>query len=166
MRLASESDNFPYEQATVCYLEVDGHGVVTSPPEPHVSDRVRSGESRLYAVWPGHYRSDLFLIDDIDEYEKALGLQPAPERTGLQEHEHRLDWRISPAETQPEAAYVEVEATLTCGCEIRDLRTFAEHLRAQRGWHVTVTGGLRSSTSAAAPGRRTYTFRARRRSLT
>lgn len=69
MRLASTSENFPYELATVCYLEIASDGSVTSPPEEGVATRVRSGESRLYAVWPGHYRSDLFLIDDIDEPE-------------------------------------------------------------------------------------------------
>jgi hypothetical protein len=166
MRLASESENFPFELATVCYIEVGADGGVTSPPEEHVQDRVRRGESRLYAVWPGHYRSDLFLIDDIDEYEKALGLQHDPVRTGLQEHKHQVRWSISPCEDRPTGAYVSVEARLDCGCEVKDLKTFARHMRDQRGWDIATTAAWEtSSPTSDAHARPTYTFRIRRRSL-
>jgi len=76
MRQASLSDNFPYRDPTVCFLEVDRMGRVTSPPDQDSPARVRAGQSQLYAVWPGKYRSDLFLVDDIDKYERAIGLQP------------------------------------------------------------------------------------------
>ena len=33
--------------------------------------RVKNEGSKLYAVWPGEYRSDLFEIDDIELYGKA-----------------------------------------------------------------------------------------------
>jgi hypothetical protein len=148
---ASLSDNFPYRDPTVCFLEVDQTGRVTSPPEPNVSARVRAGQSQLYAVWPGKYRSDLFLIDDIDKYERALGLQPDPDRTGLQEHRHEVSWSVSTYERNPTAAYIEVGVVLDCGCEIHDLRTFAAHMRDQRGWDVAVTGGLGSQRT---PGSR------------
>ena len=46
--------------------------------------RVRSGETKLYAVWPGEWSSDLFLVDDIDEFEKGRG--PRPERLGGRDH--------------------------------------------------------------------------------
>jgi hypothetical protein len=97
MRQASLSDNFPYRDPTVCFLEVDRSGQVTSPPDKDVSARVRSGQSQLY------------------------------------------------------------------GCEIHDLRTFAAHMRDQRGWDVAVTGGLGSQrTPGSQP---TYHVRVRRKSL-
>jgi hypothetical protein len=40
------------------------------------------GQSRLFAVWPGNYRSDLFVVDDLDEYARANGLIHDQERTG------------------------------------------------------------------------------------
>jgi hypothetical protein len=163
VRLASQSENFPYTDPTVCFLEVDRRGQVTSPLGHGASARVRAGESTLYAVWPGHYRSDLFLIDDIETYEKAIGLQPDPQRTGLQEHEHQVEWTLDPSETSPRGSYVTVQATLSCGCQIRNLRTFAAHMKSQRGWDVAVTGGWGSSHPVDSPG--TYYFRVRRKSL-
>lgn len=117
VRLASSSENFPYIGRTVCFLEVDAQGHVTSPPEHDVSARVRAGRSQLYAVWPGQYRSDLFLIDDIDEYERAHGVQPDPGRTGLQDHVHHIEWKVNPRDEHSSASYIGVEATLACECE-------------------------------------------------
>ncbi|WP_325041453.1 hypothetical protein [Kribbella sp.] len=136
---------------------------MTSPPDEGVSGRVRSGASRLYAVWPGKYRSDLFLIDDIDEYERAIGLQPDPERTGLQSHRHDVSWSVSPYETDPAGSYISVEVVLECGCELRDLRAFAVHMREQRGWNVAVTGGWSGQRSPGALPK--YDVRVRRASL-
>jgi hypothetical protein len=161
MRLASQARSFPYTDPTVCFLEVDREGRVTSPLESGVSARVRARESQLYAVWPGHYRSDLFLIDDIDEYEKALGLQPDPQRTGLQEHEHQVDWQLDPSEEKPNGAYITIRAKLQCGCVIRELRTFAKHMKAQRGWDVAVTGAWGGGYDSPP----SYYFRVRRKSL-
>lgn len=163
MRLASTSENFPYELATVCYLEIASDGSVTSPPEEGVATRVRSGESRLYAVWPGHYRSDLFLIDNIDEYEKAIGLQHDPIRTGLQEHEHQVRWTISPHEQKPTGTYIAIELQLDCGCELKNLTTFAKHMKAQSDWDIATTANW--STSHPTEDTPTYTLRARRLSL-
>ena len=163
MRQASHSEGFPYRDRTVCFIEVDRVGEVSSPPEDGVSARVRAGESRLYAVWPGKYRSDLFLVDDIDEYERAIGLQPDPARTGLQAHRHDVTWSISPYERNPDGAYISVEVQLTCGCEVRDLRTFAAHMREQRGWDVAVTGGLSIHHAPDSPPK--YDLRVRRTTL-
>lgn len=38
-------------------------------------ERVHSGESRLFAVWPGSWRSDLFAIDDLDTFAKQMRAQ-------------------------------------------------------------------------------------------
>jgi hypothetical protein len=156
--------NFPYELPTVCYLEVASDGTVTSPPEDGVTARVRSAGSRLYAVWPGHYRSDLFLIDDIDEYEKAIGLQHDPIRTGLQEHEHQVRWTISPHEQKPTGTYIAIDVHLDCGCELKNLTTFAKHMKTQAGWDIATTANW--TTHQPPSGTPTYTLRARRLSLT
>lgn len=56
-----------------------------------------------------------------------------------------------------------VEVELDCGCEIRDLSAFAEHMREQRGWGVATSGGWGSS--GAPGGKQTYSLRVRRKSL-
>lgn len=168
MRSASHSPDFPYDLPTLCYIEVGSDGSVQSPPPDGVEARVRASESRLYAVWPGKYRSDLFLIDDVDEYEKGLGIQHDPVRTGLADHDHRVSWQLSTDERKPTASYVFVETTLDCGCEIKDLAAFARQARDQLGWDVATTGGLSRSIRFGPNGERqgiTYTLRIRRKSL-
>lgn len=83
MRSAKESDNFPYSMNTICYFEVDKNGNVLPVPHKNKSDRPTVLEAyqrainkttTLYAVWPGNWRSDLFIIDDLDAFAKGLGL--------------------------------------------------------------------------------------------
>ena len=78
IRHASKADNFPYMLRTTCWICVDR--------EANVSylggdvDRVAGlalaykDQATLYAVWPGRWRSDLFLIDDLAAAAKAFGI--------------------------------------------------------------------------------------------
>lgn len=79
MRKAKKGE-FPYLMNTVCYFEVFKDGKVEQRPHKNKGDkwefikvfpRVRAGESILYAVWPGNWSSDLFIID-IDECEEKI----------------------------------------------------------------------------------------------
>lgn len=83
MRSAKESNNFPYSMDTICYFEVDTDGNVSQIPHKNKSDRENVLEAyqrakdeitTLYAVWPGNWRSDLFIIDDLDAFAKELDL--------------------------------------------------------------------------------------------
>jgi len=83
MRSAKESNNFPYSMSTICYFEVDKNGNISQIPHKNKSDREKVLEAyqrakdkttTLYAVWPGNWRSDLFIIDDLDAFAKELGL--------------------------------------------------------------------------------------------
>ena len=76
MRKATEADYFPYDSKLVCYIELTKDGKMEQvqnyvAEKREVYSRVKSGKSKLYAVWPGQWRSDLFEIDDIDAYGKA-----------------------------------------------------------------------------------------------
>lgn len=76
MRKATEADYFPYDSKLVCYIELTKDGKMEQV-QNYVADkrsaywRVKNKESKLYAVWPGQWRSDLFEIDNIDAYGKA-----------------------------------------------------------------------------------------------
>lgn len=83
MRSARESDRFPYKMSTMCYFEVNNDGKVTQIPHKNKCDfdgifdaylRAKNHKSTLYAVWPGNYRSDLFLIDDLSQFAQAFGI--------------------------------------------------------------------------------------------
>jgi len=83
MRSAKESNRFPYRMNTICYFEVDKNGNVSQVPHKNKSDLARVSEvykramdktTTLYAVWPGQWSSDLFIIDDLDAFAKELGL--------------------------------------------------------------------------------------------
>jgi len=81
MRSAKESDNFPYNMKTVCYFEVDKQGNTNHIHHKNKSDkqgvfesylRAVKKDTTLYAVWPGNWSSDLFIIDDLDAFAKAF----------------------------------------------------------------------------------------------
>jgi hypothetical protein len=156
---AAVGRGFPYTAKTLCYIEVAKDGTVSHGVDAGTYERARSGESRLFAVWPGSWRSDLFVIDDLDEYARAHGLLHDQQRTGLADHEHAVRWTLDPSEKKPMGSYITVRVHLDCGCAINDLDAFAKQMRAQQGWDIATTGGWGGSTTSG-----TY-MRVRRKSL-
>ena len=83
MRSAKEQEYFPYTGSTVCYIEVGKDGTVSQMRHKNKSDRpevsaayqrAACGDSTLYAVWPGKWSSDLFLLDDLEAFAKSFEL--------------------------------------------------------------------------------------------
>lgn len=77
MRIASQSP-FPYgwPGRIVCYFTHDEAGHLR---QLEYRDDMRAHLSaddppQLFAVWPGQYRSDLFVIDDLDALRAAVGM--------------------------------------------------------------------------------------------
>lgn len=77
IRLSSEAP-FPHCWDTkLCYFELRGGEVIKPQGRNAVRDAVRrahSGESLLFCAWPGQWRTDLFVIDDLENAAKALGV--------------------------------------------------------------------------------------------
>lgn len=83
MRSAKEQEFFPYTGSTMCYIEVGKDGEVSQLHHKNKSDRpgvlaayqrAISGDCVIYAVWPGNWRSDLFLIDDLEAFARSFEL--------------------------------------------------------------------------------------------
>ena len=82
MRKTSQTDGrFPFgDRTNVCYIEqssVDGTIKQVGnkkADQQDALDRAHKGEITLYAVWPGQWRSDLFLVDDLFPMADALGV--------------------------------------------------------------------------------------------
>lgn len=78
MRSAKETGCFPYSCGQVCYMEVSPDGAVTqlsTVGEKHSAYiNAQAGVSKILAVWPGRWRSDLFIIDDLDAFSEKQGL--------------------------------------------------------------------------------------------
>lgn len=158
---ADVGKDFPYRSPTTCFIEVHHDGKVTQGGGREAYDRARSGQSRLFAVWPGQWRSDLFSIDNLDEYARALGIIHDRERTGLADHVHKVRWAISPYEDKPDGVYISIEVWLDCGCTINGLEgleVFAAQMQKQRGWDIPKSSGLSSGGGSCS-------LRVRRRSL-
>ena len=64
MRSAKETDGFPYDSNRIC--EIKQLATYHDKIEGYV--HAQSGISKLFAVWPGHWRSDLFIIDDLEAF--------------------------------------------------------------------------------------------------
>lgn len=82
MRSAKDND-FPYKMSTVCYFEVYKDGRVEQIPHKNKCDingvieafeRAKKEITTLYAVWPGKWSSDLFIIDDLDQFAESFSL--------------------------------------------------------------------------------------------
>ncbi len=83
IRSASACRNFPYKMKTVCYFEIDSEGNVNRIPHKNKSDiedvrealkRAEQGVTKIYAVWPGNWGSDLFIIDNLEEFAEEFEL--------------------------------------------------------------------------------------------
>ena len=143
----------------MCYIEVAADGRVGWGTDAGTYNRALTGESRLFAAWPGQWSSHLFAIDDLDQYARAFGIIHDEARTGLADHQHQVSWTIHPHEDKPNGSYITINVQLDCGCEIHDLTTFASQMRQQKGWDIATTGGWGGSGG-------THYMRARRKSLT
>lgn len=71
---------FPYSGKSVCFIEQTPDGKIDQV-HTYVDDmravyyRVKYEGSKLYAAWPGNWRTDLFEIDDIEAYGKANNVE-------------------------------------------------------------------------------------------
>lgn len=72
MRNAKETDSFPYGSNRVCYIELFATGEIkqlaTYRDKIDGYVHAKSGISKLFAVCPGHWHSDLFIIDDLETF--------------------------------------------------------------------------------------------------
>lgn len=72
MRSAKEAGCFPYGSDTVCFMEVSANSEIkqlSNKTEKRTAYlNAVSGVSKIYAVWPGQWRSDLFIVDDLDAF--------------------------------------------------------------------------------------------------
>ena len=78
MRSAKETGCFPYGSGQVCYMEVSPDGAVTQlstvGEKRSAYINAQAGISKIFAVWPGRWRSDLFIIDDLDAFSEKQSL--------------------------------------------------------------------------------------------
>lgn len=162
MRSAKETVEFPYSAGTVCYFEVDSSGLVTQIGHDAASmttayQRAAAQECRLYAVWPGRYRSDLFVIDDLNTLADAFGIARPDD------HQHAFTWELSEIDDGT-SAYAYVDVVFTCGCrwDQYNRKKLAADLHQLKGWDMATSTGLSYHTQG---DRTVYTIRVRRRSL-
>lgn len=85
VRSSREAGNFPYGYPdTVCYIEVPADGGLKQVKgRAGIRDaisRAADGKSRIYAAWPGRYRTDLFFIDDLAALAEECGVSLAGRR--------------------------------------------------------------------------------------
>lgn len=142
MRSAKACDNFPYRSKQICYFQVDKNGEV-SQLQPNISEMETAyqsaslGNTTIYAVQPGDYKSDLFIIDDINILADAFGVD-RPDS-----HIHDITWCISSCD-DGKSRYADIQFKFNCGCKLNEnnIRKFANDMRKQMGWNVAVTTGF------------------------
>lgn len=73
LRKASNAGTaFPYGSKLVCFFEIYTDGTISQlhykMEKVEAYENAKSGKSKIYAVWPGQWTSDLFEIDDLEAY--------------------------------------------------------------------------------------------------
>ena len=72
MRSAKETGCFPYRSKLVCYMELSNEGDIkqlsTRDAKFQAYLNAKAGVSKILAVWPGQWRSDLFIVDELDSF--------------------------------------------------------------------------------------------------
>lgn len=80
-RLTSAAPNFPHSwPKAICYFTVTNGNVMTVRTRDEMRAAVKAAQLGLlliYAVWPGQWRTDLFLVDDVDVLAAELGIEGA-----------------------------------------------------------------------------------------
>ena len=141
MRSAREQEWFPYDSKTTCYILVDKSGNVTQVSHimrelQEAYNAVLEDRAVLYAVWPGRWSSDLFVVDDLNAFADAVGIQREDE------HIHDLEWEISRID-DGSSRYAWVECKFNCGCSLMKMgiKKFANDMLKQKGWNVATSKG-------------------------
>lgn len=139
MRSAKEQEYFPYDLKTTCYILVYKNAEVvhiqhTKTELAKAYEEANSGKAVLYAVWPGNWRSDLFVIDDLNVFADAVGI---PRKD---EHRHIIEWKISERDDGV-SRYASVDCKFKCGCSFlkMGIKKFANDMKEQKGWVVATS---------------------------
>lgn len=76
----TSDQRFPHDwPGWICYLELCEGQLLWLKNRAETREavtRALAGQSTLYAAWPGQYRTDLFLVDDLDKLAAEIGLKP------------------------------------------------------------------------------------------
>lgn len=141
MRSAKEQEWFPYDSKTTCYFLVGKEGSVTQVSHTikelqEAYNKVLNNLATLYAVWPGQWRSDLFIIDDLNTFADAVGIQREDE------HVHDIEWELSEFDDGI-SRYARVECKFNCNCSLMKMgiKKFANDMFKQKGWNVATSKG-------------------------
>lgn len=148
MRSAKATEVFPYNLSTMCYILVSSSGSVeqithTTPEYTKAYNAVKSGTGSLYAVWPGNWRSDLFIIDDIERFGDAVGVVRSRSRRCLPDV---VNWEFSKLD-KPRENYALVDIFFSPEYNVVDIicnhgiRSIAADLEEQMGWDVATSKG-------------------------
>lgn len=84
---------FPHGFETrVCYFELRGGEVNWTSGRDEIREavlRALAGESVLYAAWPGMFQTHLFIVDDLKDAARALGVPTSPEEKAAMDEKRR-----------------------------------------------------------------------------
>lgn len=141
MRSAKEQEYFPYDSKTTCYILVRKNNEVEQVNHSisnltEAYNSVLNGDAKLFAVWPGQYRSDLFVVDDLNAFADAVGI---PRKA---DHIHKIKYKLSKYDDGKSRSAL-VTCSLECGCSFSKMgiKKFANNMREQRGWDVATSKG-------------------------
>jgi hypothetical protein len=163
MRNTKDWEDFPYTSKRVCYMELDNNGLLSQlsggSDFKAAHGNAVAGKSKIFAVCPGEWSSDLFIVD-LNSFADAFGV---PRQDS---HIHKISWKLSSID-DGKSLYASVDVLFECGCRLslNNIKKIANDLREQMGWEMATSTGFGGGYSLNGEVPR-YTISVRRKSLT
>lgn len=160
IRKTSETDiAFPHGwDGGLCYFEIEKGELLWTKGRNEIRDAVRRAhakKSQLYCAWPGRYRTDLFLVDDLKAAAKALGVDLSfPARSAwvppTPEEQAKSRWRRIHIRTGAGDSVEEVMRRLECTAEEVEAAWSVEPSEKEAREIASAVKRIRTTAKAAA----------------
>lgn len=137
MRKVSENQEFPFLSKSLCYYELLNNKLEDlSRDETLLKNayiRAKNGESKIYITWHGNYRTDMFELDNLNDFGQSFGFEQ-------QNHIHDIEWKYYDKEEK--GAYISLDIKFNCGCTFDGcggIRKLQKELLLQKGWDMSAS---------------------------
>ena len=141
MRLISECPDYDWKNPLVCYLYFEGGTVlqVGKDVDPKVAyNNALSKRGQLVAVWPGKWRTDAFIVDNLKAFGLTFGCcyEPLPVKILGFKHNPEYDTGVS--------AYMKIfiQDPTDIAHSSGFLERLSEDMRQRFGWPIAVSKGF------------------------
>lgn len=145
MRLISENSDFQWQLNTMCYILVCSNLEVFQIKKDISYEKAyriaKNGGGKILAVWPGNWRSDAFLVDDLEQFALEFGCVKPSLPIEIVEYKHLKEYDGRNLYYIDFVVKSDKDMLLL---ERNFLERFADEIMRKFGWKVALSKGYGS----------------------